>query len=51
METRLRKLDEQGLDAIILAQAGLERLGLAEHITEILDPSWMLSAVGQGRWG
>ena len=47
----LRKLDEQGLDAIILAQAGLERLGLAAHITEILDPSWMLPAVGQGRWG
>jgi hydroxymethylbilane synthase len=51
VETRLRKLDEQGLDAIILAQAGLERLGLGEHITEILDPSWMLPAVGQGALG
>ncbi len=51
VETRLRKLDEQGLDAIILAQAGLERLGLAGHITEILDPSWMLPAVGQGALG
>ncbi len=51
VETRLRKLDEQELDAIILAQAGLERLGLAEHITEVLDPSWMLSAVGQGALG
>ena len=51
VETRLRKLDEQGLDAIILAQAGLERLGLAAHITEILDPSWMLPAVGQGALG
>jgi hydroxymethylbilane synthase len=51
VETRLRKLDEQGLDAIILAQAGLERLGLASHITEILDPSWMLPAVGQGALG
>ena len=51
VETRLRKLDEQGLDAIILAQAGLERLGLSAHVTEILDPSWMLPAVGQGALG
>jgi hydroxymethylbilane synthase len=51
VETRLRKLAEQGLDAIILAQAGLERLGLAEHITEILDPTWMLPAIGQGALG
>jgi hydroxymethylbilane synthase len=49
--TRLSKLDEQGLDAIILAQAGLERLGLSTHITEILDPLWMLPAVGQGALG
>jgi hydroxymethylbilane synthase len=51
VETRLRKLAEQDLDAIILAQAGLERLGLAGEITEILDPSWMLPAVGQGALG
>jgi hydroxymethylbilane synthase len=51
VETRLRKLDEQGLDALILAQAGLERLGLGGQITEILDPSWMLPAVGQGALG
>ncbi len=51
VETRLRKLDEQNLDAIILAQAGLERLGLAAHITELLDPSWMFPAVGQGALG
>jgi hydroxymethylbilane synthase len=51
VETRLRKLAESDLDAIILAQAGLERLGLGEHITEILDPSWMLPAVGQGALG
>jgi hydroxymethylbilane synthase len=51
VETRLRKLDEQGLDAIILAQAGLERLGLGAAITEILDPEWMLPAVGQGALG
>jgi hydroxymethylbilane synthase len=51
VDSRLRKLDEQGLDAIILAQAGLERLGLGTAITEILDPSWMLPAVGQGALG
>ena len=51
VETRLRKLAEQGLDALILAQAGLERLGLGGAITEGLDPSWMLPAVGQGALG
>jgi hydroxymethylbilane synthase len=51
VETRLRKLDEQGLDALVLAQAGLERLGLGQRITEILDASWMLPAVGQGALG
>jgi len=51
VETRLRKLEEQGLDGLILAQAGLERLGLGGAITEILDPSWMLPAVGQGALG
>src|SRR5687767_10218894 len=51
VDTRLRKLDEQGLDATILAQAGLVRLGLSQHITEVLDPAWMLPAVGQGALG
>jgi hydroxymethylbilane synthase len=51
VETRLRKLDEQGLAAIILARAGLERLELAGNITETLDTSWMLPAVGQGALG
>jgi len=48
VETRLRKLREQDLDALILAQAGLERLGLGGAVTEVLDRSWMLPAVGQG---
>jgi hydroxymethylbilane synthase len=48
VETRLRKLAEQNLDATILAEAGLARLGLTDHVTEVLDPSWMLPAVGQG---
>jgi hydroxymethylbilane synthase len=51
VDTRLRKLREQNLDAIILAEAGLVRLGLQEQITEVLDPSWMLPAVGQGAIG
>jgi hydroxymethylbilane synthase len=51
VETRLRKLDEQNLDAIVLAEAGLVRLGLDHEIREILDPVWMLPAVGQGAIG
>jgi hydroxymethylbilane synthase len=51
VETRLRKLVEQDLDGIILAQAGLVRLGLADQITEVLDATWMFPAVGQGALG
>jgi hydroxymethylbilane synthase len=51
VETRLRKLNEQNLAAIILAEAGLKRLGLGSAISEILDPEWMLPAVGQGALG
>jgi hydroxymethylbilane synthase len=51
VETRLRKLVEEELDGLILAQAGLQRLGLGEKITEILDPGWMLPAIGQGALG
>ncbi len=48
IDTRLRKLDEGQYDAIILAAAGLKRLGWAERITELLDTDIMLPAVGQG---
>jgi hydroxymethylbilane synthase len=51
VDTRLRKLAEQELDAIILAQAGLQRLDLANRITERLDLAWMVPAVGQGALG
>jgi hydroxymethylbilane synthase len=51
VETRLRKMEAEGLDAIILARAGLERLGLAGHVTEVLSSDWMLPAVGQGALG
>jgi hydroxymethylbilane synthase len=48
VDTRLRKLDEQQYDAIVLASAGLRRLGWENRITELLDPSVMCPAVGQG---
>ncbi len=50
LDTRLRKLDsgDEGLDAIVLAAAGVKRLGLSERITEYLNHSVMLPAVGQG---
>jgi len=51
VDTRLRKLVDQGLDAIILAEAGLVRLGLAGHVRERLDPAWMVPAIGQGALG
>ena len=48
LDTRLRKLDEGRYDAILLAAAGLKRLGWSERIAEILVPEVMCSAVGQG---
>ncbi|QEY31398.1 hydroxymethylbilane synthase [Synechococcus sp. RSCCF101] len=49
--TRLEKLDSGEFDALILAAAGLTRLGLAERIHETIDPSISLHAVGQGALG
>jgi hydroxymethylbilane synthase len=51
VDTRLRKLDEGAFAAVILAEAGLVRLGLGHRISEVLDPDWMLPAVGQGAVG
>lgn len=51
VDTRLRKLAEGQYDALVLAEAGLVRLGLAAHITEVLPESLMLPAVGQGALG
>lgn len=48
VDTRLRKLDEGQYDAIVLAAAGLNRLGLDARITELLAPPRMLPAPGQG---
>lgn len=48
VDTRLRKLDEGHYDALILASAGLRRLGLGARISAAIAPSEMLPAVGQG---
>ena len=51
LNTRLRKLDEDQYDAIILAVAGLERLGMGDRIHQILPPEVSLHAVSQGALG
>ncbi|HZU25435.1 MAG TPA: hydroxymethylbilane synthase [Bryobacteraceae bacterium] len=48
VDTRVRKLDEGQYEAIVLASAGLRRLGLDGRIAEVLDPDFMCPAVGQG---
>ena len=51
VETRLRKLDNGEVDATLLALAGLKRLGLVEHATNIMSAEEFLPAVGQGAIG
>ncbi|MBF0327793.1 MAG: hydroxymethylbilane synthase [Nitrospirae bacterium] len=51
LDTRLKKLDEGLFDAIILAAAGVNRLGWADRITELLEPEISLPAIGQGAVG
>ncbi len=51
LDTRLRKLDEGQYDAIILASAGVRRLGWEGRITELLSPEISLPAIGQGAIG
>jgi hydroxymethylbilane synthase len=48
LDTRLRKLDEGQFDTIILAAAGLRRLGWADRISELIPVDVMIPAVGQG---
>src|SRR5947208_10754752 len=48
VETRLRKMRERDLDAIVLASCGLDRLGLADQIGLRLDPELMLPEAAQG---
>lgn len=51
VQTRLRKLDENRFSAVILAAAGLNRLGLRQRIAQLLEPEESLPAVGQGALG
>ena len=51
LDTRIRKLKAEGLDAVILAAAGVRRMGLEDRVTEYLAPDVMLPAVGQGALG
>lgn len=51
VDTRLRKLHEGQYDALVLAEAGLKRLGFESEITEVLPKSLMLPAIGQGALG
>lgn len=48
LDTRIRKLETENMDAIVLAAAGMKRLGLESRITEYMDENIMLPAVGQG---
>lgn len=48
VDTRLRKVEAGECDAIVLAKAGIDRLGLSDRITQILPPEIVLPAVGQG---
>jgi hydroxymethylbilane synthase len=51
LDTRMRKAETGELDAVILASAGITRMGWADRITHYIDPSQMVSAVGQGAIG
>ena len=51
VDTRLKKIAAGEYDAIVLATAGMNRLGVSDKITEILPPEIMLPAVGQGALG
>ena len=48
LDTRLRKLQSENLDAIVLAAAGVKRLGMIERVTQEITPDIILPAVGQG---
>ena len=51
IDTRLKKLETENLDGIILAGAGLKRMGWEDQITELIDPEIILPAMGQGAVG
>ena len=51
VQTRLEKMEKENMDGIILASAGLKRLGLEDIITDYFDPKIFLPAIGQGALG
>jgi hydroxymethylbilane synthase len=51
VDTRLRRCEEGAVDAVVLAYAGLRRIGRASEVTELLSPEICLPAVGQGALG
>ena len=51
METRISKLETENLDAVILAAAGLKRLGFTDKVAEYLDTDFSIPAIGQGALG
>jgi hydroxymethylbilane synthase len=51
IDTRLKRCDEGVIDAVVLAYAGLRRIGRADEVTELLSPDVCLPAVGQGALG
>jgi hydroxymethylbilane synthase len=51
VETRIKKLETEQLDAVILAAAGLKRLGFTDHVTEYLSTDFSIPAIGQGALG
>ncbi len=51
VETRIRKLEDEKLDAVILAAAGLKRLGFTEKVAEYLPADFSIPAIGQGALG
>ncbi|HTN43752.1 MAG TPA: hydroxymethylbilane synthase [Nitrospiria bacterium] len=51
LDTRLKKIEKEGLAAIVLAAAGMRRMGWEDRITEYLDPELCVPAIGQGALG
>jgi hydroxymethylbilane synthase len=51
VDTRLRKIESEQLDGILLASAGIKRMGFGERVTQHLDPELMVPAIGQGALG
>lgn len=51
VDTRIRKLEDGEVDAVVLARAGLKRMGFLDRVTETLSPEKILPAIGQGALG